>query len=110
MSIAKFAPILLLCVLLISAAACDGGGGGEPTAVPTLGPSGCAPDRDATGAAIAAYHAKYGDWPTASGEPGDMDWDKLVPEFLPHKPDTNSKCQWGVNGDPEGQVCLQHRC
>ena len=106
---ARFTAILLLCILLISTAACDGNGG-EPTAVPTLGPAGCAPDRDATGAAIAAYHAKYGVWPTADGEPGDMDWDKLVPEFLPYKPDTNGKCQWGVNGDPEGEVCLQHSC
>lgn len=106
---ARFTAILLLCILLISTAACDGGGG-EPTAVPTLGPAGCAPDRDATQAAIDAYHAKYGGWPTADGEPGDMDWDKLMPEFLPHKPATDTKCMWGVNGDPEGEVCLQHVC
>jgi hypothetical protein len=108
MVIARIAPILLLCVLLVSVVACNGGG--ETAAVPTLGPPGCAPDRDATGAAIDAYHARYGDWPTASGEPGDMDWDKLVPEFLPYKPGTDSKCQWGVNGDPEGEICLQNRC
>jgi hypothetical protein len=108
MLIARFTAILMLCVLLISSLAC--GGGGETAAVPTLGPAGCDPDRDATGAAIAAYHARYGGWPTADGEPGDMDWDKLVPEFLPYTPKTDSKCQWGVNGDPAGEVCLQNRC
>ena len=109
MAVARFVAIVLLCLLLIPAIACDGDGG-EPTAVPTLGPAGCAPDRDATGAAIDAYHAKYGDWPTADGEPGDMDWDKLVPEFLTYIPQTDSKCRWGVESDPEGQVCLQNRC
>ncbi len=108
MVITRFAAILLLCIPLFSAVACNGGG--ETTAVPTLGPLGCAPDRDATGAAIDAYHAKYGGWPTANGEPGDMDWDRLVPEFLPYIPKTDSKCRWGVDSDPEGQICLQNRC
>ncbi len=109
MPAARFAAILLLGVLLISTAACNGGGG-EPTAVPTLGPPGCAPDRDATQAAIDAYHSKYNSWPTADGQPGDMDWDKLVPQYLPYIPKTDSKCKWGVDGNPEGEACLQNRC
>lgn len=107
---ARFAAVLLACALLISAAACNGGGGGEPTAVPTLGPAGCAPDRDATQAAIDAYHSRYRSWPTADGRPGDMDWDKLVPQYLPYIPKTDSRCKWGVNGQPEGEACLQNRC
>lgn len=106
---ARVAAILLLAVLLIPTAACNGGGG-EPTAVPTLGPPGCAPDRDATQAAIDTYHARCGDWPTADGQPGDMDWDKLVPQYLPYIPKTDIKCQWGVNGNPAGEACLQNRC
>ena len=61
-------------------------------------------------AALHAYYSKFGEWPTASGEPGDIKWNKLVPDFLPYIPHTDSQCDWQVNSDPEGEVCLWEIC
>ena len=83
-------------------------GPSEP--VPTLGPLGCEPDRDALQAAIYAYNAKYREWPTLDGKPGDIYWDRLVPDFLPYIPNTDRRCNWQVNSNPEGQVCLWEKC
>lgn len=107
---ARLTLILLLAIIMACGAACDVGGGTAPTATATLGPAGCDPDRDAINTVLGPYYARYGQWPTADGQPGDMDWDKLVPEFLPYIPETDSKCHWGVNGDPEGKACIQNRC
>ncbi len=77
-----------------------------PAVIATLGPEGCVPDRDAIQAAIDAYHADKGDWPTADGKPGDIAWAKLVKEYLPFMPHTNDECNWQVNGNPVGGVCV----
>ena len=78
--------------------------------VATLGPEGCEPDRDAIQVALDAYHDKYGKWPTDDGRPGDIEWSKLVPDFLPYIPHTDTRCDWQVNSNPEGHVCLWQRC
>ena len=82
----------------------------SPTPTATLGPEGCVPDRDATQEALYSYHAEQGKWPTADGLPGDIKWDRLVPDFLPYIPHTDSNCDWQVNSDPEGEVCLWEVC
>ena len=114
--------ILALSILLVPGLACGGGGEPEatPTPMPTLTPTQeptpgrtptqCETDRDAVQAALDAYHDDTGEWPTADGQPGDIDWDELVPGFLDEVPSTNSKCDWQVNSDPEGKVCLWERC
>jgi hypothetical protein len=82
------------------------------TPTTTLGPEGCEPDRDAIQAAINAYHAENGDWPTTTtfGDPGNIKWSKLVPDYLPYIPHTDARCDWQVNTDPEGEVCLWEKC
>ena len=106
MKIKRVISILALSILLVSGLAC--GGGDEPTLTPT--PTQCEADRDAVQVALDAYHDDTGEWPTADGGPGDIEWDKLVPGFLVEIPSTDSKCDWQVNSDPEGQVCLWERC
>ena len=84
-----------------------------PTAVPTLIPtataykSQCEIDRDAIQSALDAYHDTYSGWPTVDGLPGDIVWDKLVPEFMG---EVAHICDWRVNSDPEGEVCLPRTC
>ena len=105
--------LLLLAVIVAFGVACDVGERTPATPTATLGPSGCNYDRDAINAVLGPYYAEHGEWPTADGQPGDMDWDKLVPEYLPYIPKTDSKCQWGVReveGDPPGKACIQNRC
>lgn len=82
----------------------------NPGPTPTLGPAGCEPDRDALQVALHAYNDKTGEWPTYDGQPGDIDWNKLVPGYLPYIPNTDSRCDWQVNSNPEGGVCLWQRC
>ncbi|MEA1958281.1 MAG: hypothetical protein U9N44_01215 [Chloroflexota bacterium] len=87
-----------------------------PTAVATLTPtataykSQCEIDRDAIQVALDAYHDTYGNWPTVDGLPGDIVWDKLVPEFMGEVAHGDYICDWRVNGDPEGEVCLPRTC
>jgi len=81
-----------------------------PTPEPTRAPSRCELDRDAVQVALDAYHDDTGEWPTADGQPGDIEWDELVPGFLDGVPSTDSKCDWQVNSDPEGDVCLWKKC
>lgn len=116
--------ILILSLLLVPGLAC--GGGGEPAATPTptltptpeptpgRTPTKCEADRDAIQAALDAYHDGTGQWPTSDGGPGDIEWEKLVPDFLSEKPATDSttggKCDWRVDSNPEGGVCLTERC
>jgi len=103
----------LLAILLLSTFAC--GGGGEevtptptPTPTPTLTPTPtqCEADRDAVQAALYAYYEEKEEWPTETGEPGDVEWGKLVPNFLPEYPSTDKDCDWSVNSNPEGEVCV----
>jgi hypothetical protein len=82
----------------------------SPTPTATLGPEGCEPDRDAIQVALNAYQAENGDWPTADGDPGDIKWSKLVPDFLPYIPHTDSDCDWQVDSNPIGTICLVHQC
>ena len=114
---ATVAMILLLGIMLLPSIACvEGSGEGgkaTATATATLGPVKCDYDRDAINAVLRPYYAEHGEWPTADGQPGDIDWDKLVPEYLPYIPKTDNKCQWGireVDGDPPGKACIQNRC
>ena len=108
---------LLLALLLLTAFACSPGGSpgttstptGTPQPVPTVAMS-CQEAWDATQEALDAYHAKYGDWPTADGKPGDIVWPKLVPEFMEYGPGNDNKCDWWVESDPEGQVCRCYEC
>jgi hypothetical protein len=114
--------ILILSMLIVSGLACGGGDEPEttPTPAPTLTPTPeptpgrtptrCEVDRDAIQAALDTYHDDTGEWPTADGQPGNIEWDKLVADFLDEKPSTDSKCDWQVNSNPEGQVCLWERC
>ena len=115
MKIARIVIILLLGILLVSGFACCPEGAGPeatPTPTPTVThtPTQCEADRDAIQAALDAYHDETGEWPTADGQPGDIDWDKLVPDFLSDIPLTDSICDWRVNSDPEGEVCIGHWC
>jgi hypothetical protein len=106
--------ILILSILLVSGLACGGGSEPETTPTPTPPitpvPTRCEADRDAVQVALDAYHDDTGEWPTADGQPGDIEWDELVPGFLDGVPSTDSKCDWQVNSDPEGDVCLWKRC
>ena len=70
----------------------------------------CVEARDAIQPALDAYNAQYHEWPTADGEPGDIEWTRLVPEFMEGIPSIDSECDWWVNSDPEGEVCVQHEC
>ncbi len=106
--------IFILGMLVVSGFACGGGGESEatptptltPTPTPTPAPTQCEADRDAVQAALYAYYAEEGEWPTETGGPGDIEWEKLVPSFLPTIPATDDNCDWSVNSDPEGEVCV----
>jgi hypothetical protein len=81
---------------------------GWPT--PTLTAPTCEQTRDAIQAALDAYHAEHEVWPTADGEPGDIDWTKLVPDFMEAIPADDVTCDWQVNAHPVGKVCVIHWC
>jgi len=106
---------LLAAAVLLSVFACTADGAQEPTPtgtpspVPTVSMT-CDEARDAIQNALDAYCAVHAEWPTADGQPGDLDWRKLVPAFLEYAPGNDSKCNWAVNSDPEGEVCVQNRC
>ena len=131
MKLSGIVAISLLCILLVSGLSCaKGSNNGMPSPTPTpsttsnasptltsaitptatLGPEGCEPDRDAIQVALNAYHAENGDWPTVGGDPGDIKWSKLVPDFLPYIPHTDSDCDWQVDSNPIGTICLVHQC
>ena len=109
--------IVLVIGLLALASACAIDGEPTPTPTPTPTPSptplvtmSCEIARDSIQVALDAYHAEYGEWPTADSQPGDIDWDKLVPAFMDITPSNDSRCDWRVNSDPEGEVCALHTC
>jgi hypothetical protein len=80
------------------------------TATPTVQKTPCETDRDAIQEALNAYNEANDDWPTANGQPGDIVWDKLVPEYMSTMPVIDSDCDWQVSGNPEGNVCVAHTC
>ena len=80
-----------------------------PTPLPTISMS-CVEARNAIQDALDGYNAQYQKWPTVGGEPGDIEWIKLVPEFMTGIPANDSDCVWWVNSDPEGDVCVRHQC
>lgn len=104
MKIRKMAAIFILGILPICALACAAGPEVTPTPTPT--PTQCEADRDAVQAAIYAYNSEKGEWPTETGGPGDIEWERLVPGFLESIPTTDDNCDWSVNSDPEGEVCV----
>ena len=81
-----------------------------PTATATVQKTQCETDRDTIQEALNTYHEDNGDWPTASGQPGDITWDKLVPEYMSAMPVIDSSCDWQVSANPEGNVCVAHTC
>ncbi len=88
----------------------------EPTPTPTPTPTplptvtmGCEDTLAALETAVDDYHGQFGEWPTADGEPGDIAWEKLVPGFLAGVPVNDNNCDWWVDDDPEGAVCLQQK-
>ncbi|MDD5095720.1 MAG: hypothetical protein PHV74_15300 [Dehalococcoidia bacterium] len=82
----------------------------SPTPTPTQTPTACEIQRDAIQVAISGYHDTNGEWPTADGVSGDISWDKLIPDFLAEIPSLDSTCEWQVNNNPEGTVCLLKPC
>ena len=117
----KIVPVVLVVFLIIAvgmvitiSVKSGFGPGATPTPTPTptasIIPSACEIARDSTQAAIDAYHAEHGEWPTTDGQPGDIDWDKLVPAFMDITPSNDASCEWRVNSDPEGEVCVPKRC
>jgi len=105
--------IFILGILLVSVFACAGGPEATPTPtatpLPTRTPTMYETDRDAVQTAVDDYYAEHGEWPTSDGDPGDIAWEKLVPRFLASIPTTDSNCDWSVNSNPEGAVCLGDR-
>ena len=120
---ARIAVVLLLVILVVSGLACCGGEEAvltpTPNAIPIHTPTpapvptvvmSCDQARDAIQIALDAYNAVHGDWPTIDGQPGDIEWTKLVSDFIDGIPSNDNKCEWWVNSDPEGDVCLQNVC
>jgi len=117
MKIKRVAAIFILGILLVAASACGLGPEPTPTPTPTATPTplptvtmSCEEARDAIQAALDAYHDETGEWPTSDGQPGDIEWTELVPDFMAGIPANDSMCKWQVNSDPLGEVCLLNAC
>lgn len=117
MKVTRIASILFLSIVIFVGCASEGSGNGELTPTLTLTPEplstivmSCEEARDTIQAALIDYHNRYGGWPTADSQPGDIEWGKLVPEFMDGIPSNDGRCDWWVNSDPEGGVCLQNIC
>ncbi|NQT71990.1 MAG: hypothetical protein HQ553_04370 [Chloroflexi bacterium] len=82
---------------------------GTPQPKPDI-PNLCEQDRDAIQDVLDSFYAMNGKWPTSTGQPGDIQWDMLIPEWLDSVPPTDDKCEWQINSDPQGQVCLLTPC
>ena len=110
----RIVPVVLVIVLIVVAVvitiSVKGGFAPGPTPTPTPTPTTCEIARDSIQAALDDYYAEYGEWPTADGQPGDIDWVKLVPAFMNIVPSNDSRCDWQVNSNPEGEVCVPQRC
>ena len=81
----------------------------SPTPLPIITMS-CVEARDAIQDALNIYNTQYQEWPTTDGQPGDIEWTKLIPEFIAGVPSNDSLCDWWVNSGPEGEVCVRHQC
>ncbi|MGB2800575.1 MAG: hypothetical protein WBC82_12120 [Dehalococcoidia bacterium] len=117
----KIIPVVLVIFLIIAVGmviTLSVKGGFEPTPTPTPTPTGtptplptvtmsCEQAKHAIQEALNAYNTEHGEWPTADGQPGDIEWTKLVPDFMAAVP---YRCDWRVNSDPVGEVCLQRTC
>ena len=106
----KIIPVLIIILVAAIAVIVAIGvkGGFEPgsTPLPTVTMS-CNEAKNGIQAALDAYHVEHTEWPTANGQPGDIAWTKLVPDFMAAVP---YRCDWRVNSDPVGEVCLQRTC
>jgi hypothetical protein len=80
-----------------------------PIPLPTISMS-CVEAMGAIQDALNIYSTQYKEWPTTDGQPGDIQWAKLVPDFMAGVPSNDSLCDWWVNSDPEGAVCVRHQC
>jgi len=117
MKIPILAMPLILTALLLCAMACVAADGalltptpvGTPTPLPTI-QMGCVEAKNAVQVAIDAYHAQKGVWPTSDGQPGDIDWAKLIPGYMAGVPSDDKSCDWRVNSNPLGEVCIAHFC
>ncbi len=83
---------------------------GSPTAspVPSVNGNGidCFSDLLLIQPALTEYFQETWKWPTDSGGFGDIEWDKLIPDYLVAIPLSDVLCDWQVNKAPEGTVCL----
>ena len=104
--------MLLGILLLVGFVSYEGpatGSSPTPTPLPTVVMS-CQQANDAIQAAVTDYHEDKGKWPTDNGLPGDIVWPKLVPNYMDGVPSIDVKCDWWVNRDPVGEVCIKHVC
>ena len=117
--------ITIALAVLAAAAGCGAGSGEAPTPSPTPSitqtpaptPTAteteelnwCEQSRNDMQLAVDAYYADHGRWPTGDGQPGDIDWDCLVPDYIDSIPYTDSNCDWGVSDDPLGNMCVGPR-
>ena len=109
----KRASLILVMVVAVLVLTCACIPGAEPTPTPTPMPTAemsCTVARDSVQVAISMYYAATAEWPTLDGEPGAIDWAKLVPDFMDAVPTNDAKCGWAVNSSPAGVVCVQNRC
>ncbi len=81
-----------------------------PAPTPTKPPSQCEMDEIAIQVAIDSYYSEYSQWPTADGQSGEIVWDNIIPNYMDAMPYANNKCQWAINSDPEGFVCMGKTC
>ena len=70
----------------------------------------CELDMEMIQNAIDVYNSQYDQWPTINGQPGPIEWDKIVPEYMEVMPYADNRCQWKVDDDPEGFVCKEEDC
>ncbi|MDY6918106.1 MAG: hypothetical protein SVP26_09225 [Chloroflexota bacterium] len=117
MRVSRVVLLLFLGILLLSSWGCVVDQSPPATPTPEATPTplatasmNCSQAKVAIQAAIDAYSAKYGAWPTGNGTAADIEWSKLVPEFMGAVPGNDSKCDWQVNSNPEGEVCVVHHC
>ena len=77
--------------------------------LPTVSMS-CQQAMDAIQTATDEYHHDKRRWPTTNCRPGDIVWVELVPDYMEAVPSNDSKCDFRVNSNPEGDICIAHRC
>ena len=80
----------------------------SPSSLPTSPkpPTLCETQSAAIQEAVNLYQDEHKEWPTHDGKPGNIQWEKLVPDVLANEPSTDYQCDWQIDDDPEGTVCL----